>query len=378
MIRPSTLVIVPLFWIVAIPAAALAQVARVGDVTRLQGQGTNVLIGQGLVFGLSQTGDPSKYLPTMKALRAGVRRFGVEVNELSEISNTKNVAIVQLEVVIPEHGAREGDLLDVTVAAHAAKSLAGGRLLPTPLIYHQPSVGGLFGFAQGLVEINELTPTSGVIRGGARLERNVFINVLARGGDLRQEGIRNPWIQSDQTYITLVLDEAHAGWSVAAAVAQAVDKELSISADVDRVALAIDSKNIVVLIPEHQLADPASWIRDVEQTPILMESNEARVTVNRVSGTIVVTGDTRISPVVISQRGMTVTVAAPLADGTTPRAAFERQDFVALDREADRQPKLADLLDALNRLKVPFADRVSILEQIHRAGKLHARLMYEG
>ena len=39
---------------------------------------------------------------------------------------------------------------------------------------------------------------------------------------------------------------------------------------------------------------------------------------------------------------------------------------------------VGDLLEALNRLKTPFADRVSILEEIHRAGKLHARLLYEG
>ena len=110
-----------------------------------------------------------------------------------------------------------------------------------------------------------------------------------------------------------------------------------------------------------------------------MESNEARVTINRRSGTIVVTGDTRLSPVVVSQRGMTVTVANPLPDGT-PAAppAFEQQDFVSLDSAGKRLPNVRDLLEALNRLKVPFADRVSILEEVHRAGKLHARILYEG
>jgi flagellar basal body P-ring protein FlgI len=55
-----------------------------------------------------------------------------------------------------------------------------------------------------------------------------------------------------------------------------------------------------------------------------------------------------------------------------------QQEFVALDNEQTRQANVRDLLEALNRLKVPFKDRVSILEEIHRAGKLHARLMYEG
>ena len=363
---------------VAASTAAQAPVARVGDVTRLQGQGRNVLLGYGLVTGLDKTGDGDKFLPTMQALAAMLSRFGAEIEVLDDMGGTKNVAIVMVEVVIPEHGVREGDLLDVAVAAVAAKSLEGGRLLPTPLVYHDRNLEGLFGFAQGTIVVDGPTKTAGVIRSGARMEQDVFVNVVATGADLRGAGLNSPWIKPQETYVTLVLDDTHAGWSMAAAVAQAVEKELSISADVERVALAVDSKNVVVLLPEHQRGDPASWIRDVEQTPLLMESNEARVTVNRNTGTIVITGDTRLSPVVISQRGMTVTVMNPLEDGTIPKLPYEERDFVPLDSEKNRQANVRDLLEALNRLRVPFADRVAILEEIHRAGKLHAKLFYEG
>lgn len=352
--------------------------ARVGDVTRLQGQGTNVLIGYGLVTGLEGTGDGGKFLPTMRALGATLQRFGASIQSIKDIESSKNTAIVMIEAVIPEHGAREGELLDVRVTALAAKSLNDGQLLPTPLIYHDRAVEGLFGFAQGRIVLDGSTRTTGVIRNGARIERDLFMNVVVSGAQLRALGLDNPWIQPDQTYLTLVLDDAHAGWSMAASVAQAVDKELAISADVARVALAVDSKNVVVLLPEHQRGDRASWIRDVERTPILVESNEARVTINRGSGTIVITGDTRLSPVVVSQMGLTVTVAGPLPDGTIPGPAFERQHFVALDSQAQRTANVKDLLEALNRLKVPFKDRVAILEEIHRAGKLHARILYEG
>jgi flagellar P-ring protein precursor FlgI len=353
--------------------------ARVGDVTHLQGQGTNVLIGHGLVTGLNGTGDGTRFLQTMRQLAAMMGRFGIAVESLDDVRAAKNVAIVMIETVIPDHGAREGERFDVSVTALSAKSLEGGRLLSTPLIYNDRSIDGLFGFAQGPVMVGEDTPTSGVIRRGARMERDVLMNVVATGTELRASGFNSSWFESDQTYITLVLDDAHAGWSMAAAVAQAVDKELSISADVDRVALALDSKNIAVLLPPHQRTDPASWIRDVERTPLLMESNGARVTINRQTGTIVVTGDTRLSPVVVSQLGMTATVANPLPDGSpAPGPAFEQHDFVALDSEEQRSPNVKDLLEALNRLKVPFKDRVSILEEIHRAGKLHARILYEG
>lgn len=364
---------------VLVPAtSAPAQVttSRVGDITRLQGQGTNVLIGYGLVTGLNGSGDGGKFLPTMKALAAAMDRFGSSVESLLDVAASKNTAIVMVEAVIPEHGAREGDLLDVTVSAIAAKSLEGGRLLTTPLVYHDVSVEGLFGFAQGRIVIDAVSRTTGRIKGGARMERDVLINVVATGSMLRSAGFFNPWIEPERTYVTLVLDDAHAGWSMAAAVAQAVDKELSLSAGVERVALAMDMKNVVVLLPEHQRRDPASWIRDVERTPILMESNEARVTINRLAGTIVVTGDTRLSPVVVSQAGLTVTVSNGASTNGRPQA--ETQTFIAIDAGEDRPPNVNDLIQALNRLKVPFRERVSILEEIHRAGKLHARMLYEG
>ncbi len=359
-------------------ASAQIPTARVGDVTHLQGQGRNTLLGYGLVTGLDKTGDGSKFLPTMKAVAELMRRFGADIESIEDVEGSKNTAIVMLEVTIPENGGREGELLDVAVTAVAAKSLEGGRLLPTPLVYHDRSVEGLFGFASGPVTVDPVILTHGVVRDGARLERDLFTHVIATGVDLKNIGLSSPWIQPEETYITLVLDDSHAGWSMAASVAQAVDKELNVSADAERVALAVDSKNVVVLLPKHQRGDPASWIRDVERTPILMESGEARVNINRRAGTIVVTGDTRISPVVISQLGLTVTVANPEAEGKVSVPATLQQEFVAVDSGTNRQANVRDLLEALNRLKVPFKDRVSILEEIHRAGKLHARLMYEG
>lgn len=377
----SRITIVTLIAIALAAGSAFGQAptARVGDVTRLKGQGINTLIGYGLVTGLDGTGDGGKFLPAMKALGATLDRFGADIGDPADLSAAKNIAVVMVRVEIPGHGAREGDQLDVSVTAIAAKSLEGGELLPTPLVYHDPTLDGLFGYCAGRVVVDGPSRTSGIIRGGARMERDVLTSVVATGAELRSVGFDNPWIRRGQTYVTLVLDEPHAGWSMAAAVAQAVDKELGISANVERVALAMDSKNVVVLLPEHQRGDPASWIRDVERTELLMESNEARVTINRTAGTIVVTGDTHLSPVVISQRGLTITVANPLADGETlPPPAFERQDFVPLDSKSHRLANVTSLLEALNRLKVEFEDRVSILEQVHRAGKLHARLMYEG
>ncbi len=360
------------------PCWGQAVIARVGDVTRLKGEGTNVLVGHGLVTGLNGTGDGDNYRATIERLAQGLRKLGAYVEE-EDLKGSKSVALVMLEAVVPEHGAREGERIDVIVTAvGAAKSLAGGRLLSTPLVYGDPNVDGLFATARGGIVVDADSPTSGTIRGGARMETDVFMNVVASGGELLRDGITAPWIDRDESYITLVIDGVHAGWPMAAAIAQAVDKELGMSADVERVALAIDSKSVVVLLPKYQRNDPASWIRDVQRTPLLMESNEARVTINRRTGTIVVTGDTRISPVVVSQKGMTITVLNSGPDVTVPKPMLERHDFIPVDIESRRGANVKDLLEALNRLKVPFEDRLAILEEVRRAGKLHAEILYEG
>jgi flagellar P-ring protein precursor FlgI len=359
------------------PAWGQGVTSRVGDVTRLQGQGVNKFMGIGLVTGLNGTGDGDGYYEAMRSLAASLTRQGHPLNAI-DLKGSKNVAIVNVYLVVPEHGAREGDRLDVKVASFgAAKSLAGGHLQPTPLVYEDPNVADLFAYASGLIVVDEDTPTSGRVPNGATMQRDIPMNVVATGGAVMRSGFDNPWIKANEEYITLVLDETVAGWPMAAAIAQAVDKELALSADVERVALAMDAKNVVVLVPAHQRGDVASWIRDVQRTPLFMEANEARVVINRTTGTVVVTGDTRISPVIVSQLGLTVTVFNPGPGGAPLQPAIEQRDFVALDAEQSREPNVRDLLEALNRLKVPFKDRVAILEEIHRAGKLHAALLYE-
>jgi flagellar basal body P-ring protein FlgI len=38
---------------------------------------------------------------------------------------------------------------------------------------------------------------------------------------------------------------------------------------------------------------------------------------------------------------------------------------------------MTDLIDALNQLKVPVDDRITIIEELHKSGKLHAKLEVE-
>ncbi len=346
---------------------------RVGDVTSLKGQSINRLVGQGLVVGLNGTGDGDQYEVTMRALAQTLGQLAAPVNTMEELKDTSNVAIVLLDAVIPENGVREGDRIDVHVSAlGSAKSLAGGRLLVAPLVYEDPHVQKIFAFAAGPIEVEDPeSPTVGVVSQGATIQEDVLVGFTAPGSALP---FAREWIRPTEQYITLVLDESHAGWGLSAAIAEAINAELSLVADVERVAIAADPKNVVVLLPRFQWSDPATWIRDIEELSLLMPPNEARVTIDRASGTIVVSGNARISPVIVSQKGMTVVVRMPPPPPDEPRV--DVQDFVAVGTNRAADANVSDLLQALNQLSVPIEDRIAILTQIQRAGKLHAKLVF--
>ncbi len=349
--------------------------ARIGDVTKLKGQRTNVLIGTGLVTGLDGTGDGGQYAPTMRALAEMMQRLAAPVVTMDELRDADNVAIVSLEVVIPETGGREGDRLDVHVTSiGAAKSLKGGRLLVTPLIYHQPHVSGVFATCRGPLRMIELeNETTGVIDDGATLEQDVMLTFLASGSELLTT-FGNTWIKPTERYVTLVIDDRHAGWALASEIANTIDTDLSLVADVDRVAMAADPRNVVVLVPEGQI--PAQWISGIEELNLLMPVGQARVTIDRKSGTIVVSGNATISPVIVSQKGLTINVLSPepLPDPLNP--TFQEQRFIPVDPGGAREARVSNLLVALNRLQVPIDDRIAILTEINRMGRLHAELMF--
>ncbi len=364
-------------WTPAAPAADVT--CRIADITQLKGQRINRLIGLGLVVGLDGTGDGDEYAPTMRAMAEGLKDLAAPVVSMAELKDSKDVALVFVEATIPDSGVREGDRVDVQVSAFgAAKSLRGGRLLPVPLVHHDPMVRDnpelppFFAYAAGPVRLHDETlPTQGMIAGGAVMEEDVLLNYLAVGRDLPYT---SDWIEPNQLYITLVLDERHASWAMAHEIAVTIDSELSLAADVTHVAMAVDPKNVLVVVPHEQL--PASWIRDIETLELLVPDDEARVTINRRTGTIVVTGNATISPVIVSHKGLTVTVLPAGPDGTA-EALVGPQTFVGIDPSRAGSTGVTDLLGALNRLSVPIEDRIAIVTEIHRLGRLHAKLLIE-
>jgi flagellar P-ring protein precursor FlgI len=108
-----------------------------------------------------------------------------------------------------------------------------------------------------------------------------------------------------------------------------------------------------------------------------MLPTEARVTINDRTGTLIMTGDVEISPVVISHKGLTITTINPQPIPTPRNPVIDTKDVVALDTTNQGGGKLQDLVNALDQLRVPAEDRIAIVKELYKTGKLHAKLIEE-
>ncbi|MEE8170107.1 MAG: flagellar basal body P-ring protein FlgI [Phycisphaerae bacterium] len=345
---------------VVLAAPALVLAVKIGDVTHLHGARPNRLIGIGLVTGLNGKGDGGKFAPTIRPLAEMLANFS-NPTSLEELGDARNVALVNLEVVLPEYGVREGDGLDVQVTAlGAAKSLVGGRLFISPLLGPSRSDRRVFALAGGLIEVpDSKSPNRAIVRRGAVMERDVIHHYINDGA------------------ITLVLSDVHAGWGMASNIALIVNEDQASSAERALAARAIDPKNVVIVIPPVDRGDPASFIARIESLELLMPAAEARVVINRTKGTIVVTGDVEIAPVWFSQNGLTIQTFDPIPSGTPEEPVVTEMMVAALDTTGRKSAKLQDLVAALNRLHVSADRLIDLVETMHRTGRIHARLIYE-
>jgi flagellar P-ring protein precursor FlgI len=377
-------------WLV--PRASLA-VPKVGDITHLQGSRTNKLMGIGLVVGLPGTGDGGRYASTIQALARLQQTFGNPVVSLEQLKDTKNVAIVQVDATLPKDGVREGERIDVMVSSLGpAKSLKGGRLVVTPLVGPNPEdTRGTMALASGPLKLDDPeVPTVARISQGATLEQNWIHNYIVLGRELPPSVRTQPFIFADELYVTLVIDEPHAEWGVAHTIAQTINSDLGVGVartggrrgegdanDEDEMATAVDPRTVVVRIPRIDRHNPASFIYRLEKHPLIMPLTEARVTIHRASGTIVISGAVEISPAVISHKGLTITTLVPPVKPNPANPQLVEQRFVGLDPLNRGGAKLRDLVEALNQLQVPAEDRITIIQKLHENGDLHATMIVE-
>jgi flagellar P-ring protein precursor FlgI len=351
-------------------AALLSTISATADartqlknICRVKGQEQNTLRGLGLVVGLSGTGE-SGDISTMRALAQAMQNMGMPLTPngrgpavtFEELRKIKNAALVMVTATVPATGARRGDQVDCFVSAINGKSLAGGQLAFAALQGPNLQDKRVYALCQGQVRIeNPDILTVGVIHDGCQMEADLFTPFYKDG------------------YITLILDSNHANFQTADAIADAINsqvreslnysKESAATRDAD-ICQAIDAANIRVRIPDSYRDDPVKFTSDILDTKLYENEPEARVVINPRAGSIVISGEVEIGDVVVSHKNIVIEASA-------------EPSFTALDVDQSNQPKLKQLVDQLNSLKVPTQDMIEIIEGIDRDGKLHGKLIVE-
>ncbi len=363
--------VLPLACFVGCVLCLLAQPAPAGttlkNICRVKGQEENTLQGMGLVVGLKGTGDGSDFLPTIRSLATAMQLMGspVGVNKKGQfdIKQARNVALVMVSATVPAAGARQGDKLDCVVSSiGSAKSLAGGRLLMTPLTGPRGQVAAgtsadtlqddarVFAFAEGALALdNPAYATTGRIHQGCRLEEDFF----------------NPFVKDNK--ITLVLDKNHADFQTAQDVAGEINRQLSFPSAGGLLARALNQVNIEVLIPPLYRNDPVDFVAQVVGLEIMEPHTEARVVVNERTGSVVVSGDVEIGAAVVTHKNVVIETGA----------ATPGDRFFPVDPGKTSATKLKSLVEALNAVKVSNEDIIDIIKGLERDGKLHGRLIVE-
>jgi flagellar P-ring protein precursor FlgI len=361
-------------------AEAPAAAVRLKDLAHFEGARDNALVGYGLVVGLAGTGDSSRSEPTLQSIANTLTRFGLRVTS-DEISS-RNIAAVVITATLPPF-INAGDKIDINAASIGdARSLLGGTLMLAPLkgpdeqIYALAqgplSVGGFRYDAFGNV-VQKNHPTVGQIPGGAIVEASVATHVVSSSGNL-----------------FLLLDNPD--YTTAARAADAINARLPpIEGGKVVRAQAVDASRIAVRLTEDERFRLVSSIETIENTAVEPDQ-AARVVVNERTGTVVSGGDVRLGAVTVSYGELKVSIssdysgAQPFLVGHGGRglrtAAIPEVDLDVEDvaKPAVNMPdgaKVADLVAALNKIKISPRDTISVLEAIKRAGSLHAELIIQ-
>jgi flagellar P-ring protein precursor FlgI len=351
---------------------SMAQTMRIKDLGKFAGWRENALVGYGLVTGLAGTGDSPRSKGTRQSIASMLSRFDVALS--ADDVQSRNVAAVMVTASLSPF-AREGDTLDVTVASIGdARSLVGGALILAPL---KGPDGKVYALAQGAVSVGGYRvdlngnlvqknhPTVGAIPNGATLEAGV-VHPVGDGEPVAH------FILAEPDYTTATRIAAGINGALGAGVAHAQD-----------------AAGIEIRIPEGRRARLAEFLTLVENVQV-QPDRRARVVINERTGTVVAGGDVRISRVAVSHGELKVSIASDTAvSQTMPGSWLGSRTAAVTNSRIDAAEKsetgfippandtVADLVQALTRIKTHTRDIISILRAVKAAGALHAELVVQ-
>jgi flagellar P-ring protein FlgI len=342
----------------------------VRDITSVQGIRDNMLVGYGLVVGLSGTGDRQQTIFTVQTLANAMQKMGVLISPSAVV--VKNVAAVFITASLPPF-ARPGAKLDVTVSSVGdAKSLEGGVLLMSAL--HGPD-GQVYAEAQGPLVLGGYSAgsgangkqvnatTVGLIPAGAIVERDTSVDLS--GFKTVSLLLRNP------------------DFTTATAIADAVNGEFHKS-----VASALDSSRVDVNVADASAKSVPILISRV-QNLMLKVHTPAKIVINERTGTIVMGGEVKLSPVSVIHGSLSIQVVthyevsqptvAPFKGNAgqavvVPQTTVNVNDAPAQSMRLDEGANVDELVAGLHAIGTTARDVVAILQAIKAEGGMQAEL----
>jgi flagellar P-ring protein precursor FlgI len=348
--------------------------SRIKDMVRVQGVRLHPLYGYGIVTGLAGTGDSPSNKATRQSLANLYSQFGVSV--ATDAANSRNVAAVMVSAAMPTY-ARVGDTLDVTVTSVGdARSLVGGMLLITAL---QGPDGKTYALGQGPLTVGGYKYDAN----GTLGQKNHPTVATVPGGATIEEAPPHPELQN-RDELTLALLEPD--FTNSARIAETIN-----AAFPSAMAQPKDNEGVTVHIPERYQGRFVEFVRQLEALEFQPDA-PSRVVVNERTGTVIAGARVRVSPVAISYGDLRISIATDntvsqpyLVSGVLPGVSTERvaNSKVEIEERAgativtQQGGTVADLVQALARLKTNARDVVSILKAIKAAGALHAELLVQ-
>jgi len=346
---------------------------RIKDLASIAGVRSNQLVGYGVVVGLNQTGDKTKF--TGQSLRNMLARLGITLPPGID-PKSKNVAAVTLHAELPAF-AKSGQKIDVTVSSIGdAKSLRGGALLMSPL---KGADGNVYAVAQGNLVVGGLSA-------GGRDGSSITVNNPAVGRIPNGATVERTVDTSFNKGNALVLNLHTSDFTTANLMVEAINDVLG-----PETARALDATSIKVYAPldPSQRVSFASLVENMTVTP---DDAPARVIINSRSGTVVINGKVRIQPVAVSHGSLVVTISEN--DEVSQPGAFARRGRTAVTAQSDVKVQeeglsvegnhmfvfnpgvtLDEIVRAVNTVGAGPSDLVAILEALKSAGALRAELI---
>ncbi|MGA8111717.1 MAG: flagellar basal body P-ring protein FlgI [Acidobacteriaceae bacterium] len=271
----------------------------VRDITSVQGVRDNMLVGYGLVVGLNRTGDSQQTYFTVQTLANAMQRMGVLISP--SVVEVKNVAAVFVTAMLPPF-ARPGERLDVTVSSVGdAKSLEGGVLLMSAL--HGPD-GQVYAEAQGPLQMGGYTVGNGL---NGKQVNSTTVGVISNGGIVERDTAVD---LSGFKTVSLLL--RNPDFTTARQIADAVNQSFH-----KTIAAALDDTRVDINVAGAGAASVPVLISEIQNLSLMVHT-PARIVVNERTGTIVLGGDVKLSPVAVIHGNLSIEVSTTYTVAPVP------------------------------------------------------------